>query len=285
MDFASDAAFLKQPWPMFHLMTDASLSGYGAAWEGRSLSGLWGAADSVKHINQLELKAVVLGIRQWAQFWTNGEVVVLTDSSTVVGCIRKQGSNKYLRFQELVHEIWALASTYHFRVSTEFLPGRLNVKADLLSRRTAIPSEWSLDRRSFLWISDHLGPFDIDLCATLENRQVNQFVSPYPCSKAVGHNVLALDWARWGRKFIFPPVALLPTLLPLLRRFANSTVVVAPWWPAQDWTLALLNIFAFHAPLPPYHLSQEVLGHRVFHPNPDFWHYHVWASSNGLIGS
>jgi hypothetical protein len=277
MDFIQDAAFLKQDWPIYIVMTDASKTGYGASWKRESLSGCWGTVEKRHHINWLEMQTVVLALRHWGAHWSNGEVRILTDNATVVASIRKQGSNKFLHYQKLLHEIWNLAQAHQFKISAEFLPGWLNVKADILSRGVPLPSEWKIDHQTFLIINKQWGPFDVDLCATPDNTQLPFFISPFPCDEALDTNVLAVDWVRWKRIYIFPPNKLIPKLLPLLRRHAASVTLIAPWWPAQDWTLALQNIFPFKTPLQNYQLSQIVQNVQVFHPDPNFWHLHVWS--------
>ena len=56
---------LHLPEPSLFFFTDASLTGWGAGWQDRHLSGQWFSPDSAQHINWLELEAIRLAALQW----------------------------------------------------------------------------------------------------------------------------------------------------------------------------------------------------------------------------
>ena len=73
------------------LFTDASNEGWGAHLEQSSTKGLWSDQEKRLHINVLELKAVSLALRHFKDQCQDQTVLVVTDNSTMVAYINKQG--------------------------------------------------------------------------------------------------------------------------------------------------------------------------------------------------
>ncbi len=69
------------------VMTDASLTGWGAMFEGRTLRGVWSPALREKHIHFLEL----LALRHFVHFLKDHHVLVRTNNTTVIAYINRQG--------------------------------------------------------------------------------------------------------------------------------------------------------------------------------------------------
>ena len=67
------------------------MEGWGAHMDMNLISGKWTEEQSRFHINQLELIAVRLALHQWEKTLKNSVVLVVTDNSTVVAHINKQG--------------------------------------------------------------------------------------------------------------------------------------------------------------------------------------------------
>ena len=84
---------LKPPLPSYTLFTDASLSGWGAHLEPEGLlfHGVWSLDQSALHINVLEMKAILLALKQCHQHLNNTTVMIATDNSSVVAYLRKHG--------------------------------------------------------------------------------------------------------------------------------------------------------------------------------------------------
>ena len=73
------------------IFTDASLKGWGAHLQGQGASGLWDSAWSARHINQLELQAVILGLLFFEEKVRGRRVLIRTDSTTVMAYISRMG--------------------------------------------------------------------------------------------------------------------------------------------------------------------------------------------------
>ena len=89
----AQGVLLKPPLPSHTLFTDASLSGWGAHLEPEGLlfHGVWSLDQSALHINVLEMKAILLALKQCHQHVNNTTVMIATDNSSVVAYLRKQG--------------------------------------------------------------------------------------------------------------------------------------------------------------------------------------------------
>ncbi len=74
------------------ITTDASLSGWGAVFEGRMAYGVWSGKYLALHINGLELRAVHLALTHFLPFLTHSHVIVRTENMPVVSHINRQGS-------------------------------------------------------------------------------------------------------------------------------------------------------------------------------------------------
>ena len=75
----------------FTIFTDASMQGFGRSQGDSQISGTWTHSDRKLHINCLELKVVIHVLQHWAQVFQGHEVMIATDSSTVVLYINNQG--------------------------------------------------------------------------------------------------------------------------------------------------------------------------------------------------
>ena len=73
------------------LFTDASNEGWGAHLGDFTARGVWSPLEGRLHINFLEMKAVLLALRQLEHLCKDQIVLVATDNTTVVSYINKQG--------------------------------------------------------------------------------------------------------------------------------------------------------------------------------------------------
>ena len=76
------------------IFTDASKEGWGAHLNELTARGSWSVPESKLHINYLELKAVLLALKEFQDLCTNKIVLVATDNTTVVAYINKEGGMK-----------------------------------------------------------------------------------------------------------------------------------------------------------------------------------------------
>ena len=123
----------------------------------------------------------------------------------------------------LSHSILTHCHLHGITLIPKHISGELNILEDQGSQTSPIPTEWSLDRRTFRWLLGQarrhgLPRPQVDLFATRHNAQLSDFVSPVPDDWAVEVNALSLDWDVWTLVYLFPPVNILNRLLPHLWR-------------------------------------------------------------------
>ena len=187
---------IKSPPHAHPLFTDASVSGWGAHLEPEGLlcDGVWTPDESQLHINILEMKAILLALKQCQDILANSSIMVATDNSSVVAYIRKEGGTHSPSLCMEVWEtlLWCFEKGISIRV--RHIPGKTNILADCLSRMSKpISTEWSLNQEICNAIFSMTGYPNIDLFATRLNNQLPLYVSPIPDSQA-----LSVDGERGG---------------------------------------------------------------------------------------
>ena len=73
------------------IFTDASKEGWGAHLNEHTARGSWSIPESKMHMNYLELKAVLLALKEFQDLCVDKIVLVATDNTTVVSYINKEG--------------------------------------------------------------------------------------------------------------------------------------------------------------------------------------------------
>ncbi|KAK7905173.1 hypothetical protein WMY93_017780 [Mugilogobius chulae] len=126
------------------ITTDASLRGWGATHEGRTVSGVWSSQMRLCHINYLELRAVYLALHHFLPLIKGQHVLVRTDNTTVVAYINKQGGLRSHQLHALSHSLILWADSHLLSLRATHVPGIMNRGADLLSRGIPRYKDWML---------------------------------------------------------------------------------------------------------------------------------------------
>ena len=230
------------PAPQLTVFTDASLQGWGVAFQDRTFQGRW--TRSSRHINWLELRAVLSAL-QLLQFQLSGKpVLFLLDNTTAVAYLNNQGGTRSRSLLKLSLRIFQLAESLQIHLAARHITGQLNVLADLASRvGQVVPSEWSLCDEAFTWLitQSPWGPPHLDLFANRLNHRVPRYVSPCQDSAAWAVDALSCrlpaDWVIYA----FPPVCLLHQFLLLLQRLpAYRVLLVVQCLPLSRFAQRLL---------------------------------------------
>ncbi|KAI2647584.1 ORF V: Enzymatic polyprotein [Labeo rohita] len=238
--FLSQGPVLGAPCRRVTLATDASLTGWGAVMSGHPARGLWSGRHLSWHINCLEMLAVFQGLKHFLPDLRDRHVLVRTDNTAVVSYINHQGGLRSRPLYKLAHQILVWSQGKLLSLRAVFVPGYLNVGADVLSRQGPRPGEWMLHPEVVKQIWRVFGPAQVDLFATRDNAQCPlwySLVHPAP----LGLDAMVRTWPRL-RLYAFPPIALLPGVLERVRRDGVSLLLVAPFWPGRVWFSDLISL-------------------------------------------
>ncbi|KAK7115603.1 hypothetical protein V1264_001441 [Littorina saxatilis] len=263
--------------PSRHLFTDASLEGWGAHLEDHTTFGLWTQTQVKWHINLLELEAVFLALTEFLPFVKGEHVLVHSDNTTVVSYLNKQGGSRSLPLSHRACEILMWSHNHGVVLSAKYLPGRLNVLADSLSRSSKIVhTEWTITHQALLRLWAQAEKPSIDLFATRYSRSLPMFVSPFPDPEAWEVNALEISWSGL-HAYAFPPIPHLGRVLRKADMERPSLILVAPNWPSQPWYPYLLRLTS-GPPLPLDLRRGDLVQPRsgIPHENPQWLALHGW---------
>ena len=154
------------------LFTDASLTGWGASWQDRHLSGQWSLQDANQHINWLELEAIHLAVLQWGPLWINQTARVYCDNSTAVAHIHKQGGTHSISLFNKTLELFHLLDQFRILLIPSHLPGARNLTTVALSPlNSPSPTEWWLPQETLLRLFSALGTPLVNMFAARGTEQ------------------------------------------------------------------------------------------------------------------
>ncbi len=142
--FLSQGPVLGAPCRRVTLATDASLTGWGAVMSGHPAHGLWSGHHLTWHINCLEMLAVFRALKHFLPDLRNHNVPVRTDNTAVVSYINHQGGLRSRPLYKLAHQILVWSQDKFLSLRAVYIPGHLNVGADILLRQGPRPGEWRL---------------------------------------------------------------------------------------------------------------------------------------------
>ena len=220
------------------LFTEASNEGWGSHLGDCMAKGIWSSSESALHINLLELKAVLLALKQFEQLCCNQIVLVCTDNTTVVSYINKEGGMKSGSLCALLWRLMLWCNQRQIVLRARHIAGHLNVITDKLSRlNQVIQTEWSLLPEVFAQICRRWHLLSVDLFATRFNHKLLRFVSP------VAGGCLKSPLGRPGRLCLSPDgPSEHQVVMKLLDHGFHRLILIAPGWPNMPWFWDLVNM-------------------------------------------
>lgn len=224
------------------VFTDASGAGFGAAWEGAELQGVFTPEQQQSHIAWLELTAVVLALQAWAPRLQGRKVLVRCDNTQAVAAVN-HGSTRVREGRSLCRQLAELAIRAGFELRAEHIAGVENVRADRLSRQLAQARDQNLRLKPSVFrraVSGCQGKYQpaVDCCADVLGLNAQpgctEFFSPE--RSVLGQQQQLAGKVLWA----FPPVALVGEVLATVAaaarlNSATRATVVVPHKPSQAW--------------------------------------------------
>ena len=225
------------------IFTDASKEGWGAHLDEFIARGTCSLPESKLHINYLELKAVLLALKEFQHLCIGKMVLIATNNTMVVSYINKEGGMKSGPLCALLWRILTWCTGKQVTLKARHIPGRLNVVADKLSRLgQTIQTEWSLLPEIFQALCDRWHRPQIDLFATRFNHKLPLFVSPVPDPMVTAVDALSLSWKNLDA-YAFPPTAILGKVVEKLQDSPyQRLIIIAPGWPNMTWFWDLVEM-------------------------------------------
>jgi hypothetical protein len=148
------------PLPSYHFATDACLSGGGGHFGKEWFYVNW-VCDIPElgeaHINVLELETVLIAAELWGAGWRNCHILVRSDNTATVSAINK-GSSRSPQMLLIMQKIFWLSVEHGFRLTASFIPGKINILSDLISRLSE--SESAIKLQEFLKYGNDLSEIE-----------------------------------------------------------------------------------------------------------------------------
>ena len=212
--------------------------------------------------------AILYAIQGFLPHLRDRSVAVHSDNSTALAYLRKQGGTRSSSLNAVAQELLRLCESQSVRLLPQFIPGHLNVLADLLSRCSQVlGSEWTLCPQAVSELL-HEWPANIDLFATSLNHRLPVYFSPMYDPRSAGTDAVLQSWDGL-QAYAFPPFSLLPRVLSKVRASRGlELTLVAPFWPQHHWFSDLLELLLeipLFLPRRRDHLRQPHFHH--FHQN------------------
>ena len=268
---------LGSPSPNIVIQTDACLSGWGFQIDDKRFSGSFSKSMTYS-INVLETLTVWFSLLMVKE---KGVVIqVLTDNSAAIAAIRKNISLTY-HLSSLSDLIWRRAALLNWTLTISHIQGSFNVVADQLSRRTELPSEWSLSTRDFQKILKQNPLLQVDLFATNLNNKLPAYISPCPDNKAAAVDSLTFPWNMWKHLYLFPPTSMISRAVAKMTESSfESAILITPDTPSRPWFMSLELRGIPSSPMV-VQLQQVVVDHLVIQPQAS--KLRVWKLSRDLL--
>ena len=149
--------------------------------------------------NALELSGVKLTIKASLEHFRNRVVLVGTESKATQAYVNHLGGRSPF-LSSIAQDLWSMCYQAHILLLAVHPPGKVDVRADWLSKWKHDHTSIRLEPKIFEMIDRQYGPHSVDLFATRDNRLLDRYVSwrPNPsmhvCSRSRARTPTASRW-------------------------------------------------------------------------------------------
>lgn len=229
---------INPPEPTTIIYTDASKAGWGATNNKWSTGGSWSAEEAKLHINVLELRAAILGLKTFLKDQHSIVVRLYLDNTTAVAYINHLGGTRSQALLKEALKLWEWCSRHEIFPMAQHLPGKENILADSESRRSEDTSDWQLNP---LIVRPFLKDRQVDLFASRLTTQLPVYASWRPDPMAKYTDAFTMNWGEI-KGYAFPPFNLVSRVLQKVLQDQAEIVLVTPVWKTQPWWPILLEM-------------------------------------------
>ena len=157
-------------------------------------------------------------------------VLVETDNKVTQAYINHLGGRSIF-LNSIARDLWSMCYRAHILLVAVHRPGKVNVRADRLSRWKHDHTDIRLSKAAFEIVDRRYGPHSVDLFATRDNRLLPRYVSWHPDPSAVAVDAFLFP-LKGENPYCFPPVTCIPRLLREVLRQQVTVTLIAPDWQA-----------------------------------------------------
>ena len=161
--------------PKSVVYSDASPSGWEAAFEDQSAVELWTPKEAELNINVLETAAAYFALKLFCKNFKNTAVHLKVDNTATAAFINKQKAPNEVVFT-IIKNIWEFCIRRNLWLFASYIKSKRNKVADAESRKLRDNLEWSLHDTLFEKIIAKFGKPDIDLFASRVNFKVDKYI-------------------------------------------------------------------------------------------------------------
>lgn len=215
------------------MFTDASKTGWGAVCGLQHARGLWLQPEFSRHINFLELKAALLGLKCFTKNIRSRSILLRVDNTTALSYINRMGGVQYPELNQVTREIWQWCEKNDLWVFASYIKSDCN-KADKSSRFLPVDCEWKLANYAYAKIVLEFGTPEIDLFASRINKKCQKYISWEIDPESVNIDAFTVSWKEL-KFYAFPPFALICKVLNKIIIDQAEGILVVPKWPSQPW--------------------------------------------------
>ena len=191
------------------IFIDVSNEGWGGSTNDQTINGRSNESEKLLHLNKIELLAIKHVVYSFLPLFPNTKHFrIMTDNSTSVSYINKQGSTHSPMCNKLTIKVSEICIQHLSHLSAAHIPGKHNVIADLASRKFQDSAEWMISTEIFDKLCSIFGIPDIDLFASRLNKQFEHYASWLP---GLGSRIIDAMLVSWHSQYvyIFPPFSMI----------------------------------------------------------------------------
>lgn len=160
----------------------------------------------------------------------------MTDNTTALAYIKNMGGVQSEQCNKEASIIWDYCEQNNLWLIPAHIAGKLNVQADLASRKFTDDVEWELSNKLWENIVNKWGQPDIDMFASRINNKCVTFISWLPQPEAWLIDAFSIAWDFDNKLlYFFPPFSLVGRVPHNIIRYRCKAILILPDWQSQPW--------------------------------------------------